>query len=114
MPSPQKSMRISKLAIISCVLGIVDILSVPTPQPVYRFLAGKGTGWEVVGLIGLAGLVYLILLAGAIIPGHLARRLIRRSNGSLGGGFYATTGLVLGYFCLFGLVGGFLAAYYYL
>jgi hypothetical protein len=111
-PSHEQKKRTSKLAIISCALGIVDVGVVPTPQPVFSFLTRHGTGWEVVGLVGLAGLVYLLLLAGALVTGHLAKRLIRRSQGALGGSFSTTTGLVLGYFSLFMFVGNLLTAGY--
>jgi hypothetical protein len=95
-PSLEPRIRTSTFALLSCLLGIVDFLAVPTPYPVLRSLAGGSIGWEAVGMVGVVG-CYLLLITGAIASGHLARRLIRRSQGALGGSFCATTGLILGY-----------------
>jgi hypothetical protein len=74
----------------------------PPPPPV-----GGTSAWAIISLIGgILGWLGVFGIGGlvAVICGHIAKGEIRKSGGTVTGGGLATTGLILGYLNLAGVL----------
>jgi hypothetical protein len=77
--------------------GALKITAMNVP-PLSDTVQPRACGLAIASLVfGIAGFAHPFISLAAIVTGHVARKLIRESNGAMGGRTVAFIGLILGY-----------------
>jgi hypothetical protein len=71
--------------------------TVPPYTPVYRHESSLAVASMICGILSWLPVIHFFGAIAAVITGHMAKKEIRESNGTLTGDGMALTGLILGY-----------------